>query len=457
MIFPRTFRLAIAATCAFALHAGIAAELDAEADIDDNDRETNNIYQYEISGGLSYSDNVGQTKNDKVWEIGLDAGVKGNIAYDHRRVNANLGADLQFRTHGKLGFNDELMGGLAGLFDYNLINERVHWIVQNNLGQSLINSQNRGTPDNTQNINYFSTGPEITFPFGPRTAIALLGRWSDVAYMKSNEDTRHLEGSLAIQRQIGQHTQLSLNGKKERITYKSLPSTLDYDVQSAYVRWSGVGSKTTLNINGGITELKERAVTTREPLYGLELTRQLSSRTQVRLTTGREFDDAADALRRQQVIKGPNLGSQAVNVTEDPFRSDYAAAAWSFKGGRSTFEISGDWRREAHVRIVALDTEARGGGLRVSREITPRMTVDFNSEFQQEVFRVSGVKFDEWSTGLQLGWSITPAYAMTAQLVHYVGNGDTLLGPNTRDFTENRLTVLLHWSPHRLPDGQRDN
>jgi hypothetical protein len=451
----KAIQIAIVVACALTQQATFAG--DAVVDVEEDGRETNNRYTYEISGGLSYSDNVGQTATDKVWEVGLETGIKGEIDYQHRRVKTKLGSDLQFRTHGKLGFNDELLGGLAGSLDYNLVNERLRWVVEENFGQSLINSQNQGTPDNKQNVNYFSTGPELSFPFGPRTQIVASGRWSDVAYMKSDEDTRHLEGTVGIQRQLGLHTQISVNGKTEHISFKSFPSSLDYDVNSAYLGWAAVGAKTTLSLNAGYTQLKEQANTTAGALYGLQLKRTLSSRSEFQFNAGREFDDGADVLRRLQAIRGPAVGSQDVNVSSDPFRSDYGTAAWIFRGGRSTIQFSGDWRRETHVRVAALDMESRGGGLSITREITPRMTLAFNTDVEQQQFRTTGVKFDEWTAGVQLGWNITNAFALTGSISHQVGSGDTALGQGTRDFTVNYAVVRLHWSPRRPRDDQLPN
>ena len=77
-------------------------------------------------------------------------------------------------------YDDEFLGGLDGTVYYRFIPERFAWSIEDNFAQIAVNGLAVDTPDNRQNLNYFTTGPDIILPLGARTALEVSGRYSDV-------------------------------------------------------------------------------------------------------------------------------------------------------------------------------------------------------------------------------------------------------------------------------------
>ena len=170
---------------------------------------------YAVSAGVIRSDNAGRTDTNQQSETSLEAGLNGGWSYDRGRIRGSAAADLQYRTHSYAGYEDQLLGGLMANVQLEMLRDRLQWVVQDNLGQSLIDSQDVATPSNTQNVNHFSTGPSLHLPLGARTEVAINGRWSDVAYEDSDIGNRRLSGELSLIRQIGEHSSVSLNGSTD--------------------------------------------------------------------------------------------------------------------------------------------------------------------------------------------------------------------------------------------------
>jgi hypothetical protein len=317
------------------------------------------------------------------------------------------------------------------------------------LGQSLINSQDIATPANTQNVNHFSTGPSLQLPLGARTEVAINGRWSDVAYEDSDVGNRRLSGELSLIRQLGEHSSVSLNGSTERVNYKDLPSSTDYDVHQVTMGFNVVGARTTLNLEAGYSKLKGDLDDTSGGTFVVQISRRLSSRSDLSFFVGREFGNSSDALRRDQLIGGVTTDGQPLTVASDPQRSDYASVNWALDGERSSAAISLDWRREKHERELQFDRKFIGGNAQVTRHLSDRLSLDFSVVYSNQDFVNTAIEYNEWTAGLGLGWDFNDSLHASAGYERIMGGGTTVLGPSLRDYTENRYTVRVAWSPNR--------
>jgi hypothetical protein len=130
-------------------------------------------------------------------------------------------------------------------------------------------------------------------------------------------------------------------------------------------------------------------------------------------------------------------------------KSDYVTVGWNMSGIRSSVGFTANWRGEASPRDDSLNRDSIGAGFKVSRTFNPQLSVDFSSDFRREEFGAASVKSNEWSTGLGASWFFVPALGLRASWSHLTGSGDTSLGDDTRDYSENRYSVRLTWSPSR--------
>jgi hypothetical protein len=408
-----------------------------------------NTFQYGLSAGATYSDNIARTSADKDTDTSVDAGFYAALRHDRGRLDASVNADLNYQARTGGDYPDSLSGGLAARAAYQLLHDRLTWVAQENLGQALRDSRDAATPGNSQNLNVFSTGPDIVLPLGARTDANLQGRWTDTSYEESDFGTRRLSGTIGLARQVGEHSSLSLNGSMEKTKYKELPSENDYETRSVYMGWSATGARTVVDFNVGYTRLEDQLNVSNGMTYSLGVQRELTSRSNMALRAGREFGDAADELLRSQRIRDVSIGDRPIETAADPRRSDYVTANWGFEGARSSLSLSGDWRRDVQTRSVDQNRRSLAGRLQLTRNIGPRLGVDFHTGYRTEDFTTASIEFDEWDVGVGVRWSVTRAMGLNLAWDHYTGDGDTSLGPDTRDFSENRISLRLTWSPER--------
>lgn len=411
-------------------------------------QEAGNL-RFSLSAGATHSDNIRRTPTDEQSDTSAEVGLELGLEREGGRLQSHIATDVQYRTYLDDTYDDELLGGLDASLTYWFAPERFSWVIEDNFGQSFIDPRQVETPENRQNTNYFSTGPDFAFDLGDRTRLSLQGRWSDASYEESVTDNRRVSGTVALLRRLGQHTSASLNGTTESVEYDEDSAHADYDRHSAYLGFDARGARTTLNLEAGFTRVKASSDSSDAPLLRLTMTRELTARSTLTLTVGKELTDSAESFRRDRGIRGVTVGNEDAVVSRDPYESDYASLTWNLTGSRSTLLLGADWRREDHESTDTLNRDSIGASAGLTRRMSPKLTAILDGHWTREDFDESGVDFDEWSAGLGFAWDVARSFSIHLRGERVEGSGDTLAGPGLRDFTENRATLSLRFTPRR--------
>lgn len=399
--------------------------------------------------GAYHSDNIRrESVNEESQTVG-ELGLRLGVARDTGRLNANIDANLAYRDYFDNAYDADLQGGFNGTVVYWFLPERLSWTLQDNYTRALIDPRNVDTPGNQQNVNYFTTGPDLRLPIGERTAVLIGGRWSDVYYEDTTAGNNRLLGTLGIERRLGERSTLSLHGTAERVEFDDRAGSSDYDRQSGYLEYAAQGARTTLSVRGGMSMLHDFGDTTEGPLVALTLERRLSARTTLRLDVGTELTDSADAMRRDQGFGPIEVGGDRPIATAGQYQSDYAALGWSLEGVRTTFDLTADFRSEDYERGDAFNRDSTGATATMVRRLGARLSWRLFGGWTTQDFDASDVEFDEWRAGTGFDWLFSETVGITFVGERFEGSGDTVLGVDQRDYTENRFTVRLTYTPRR--------
>lgn len=403
----------------------------------------------EFSVGGYHSDNVGRTSVDEQSDTVGEAGLRLGIARDEGRLTADVSADLRYRKYFDDSYDDELMGGLDGTLTYWFLPERFSWVVQDNFGKALIDPRAVETPDNRQNANYFSTGPDFRLPLGDRTEVLLSGRWSDASFDESEVDSQRLTANVGLLRHLSTSSSISLNAMAERVEFDDVIFNSNYDRQSAFLGYDTRGARTTVNLQAGYTAMHDFGDTVDGPLFAVTVARELSPRSTLTLNAGTNLTDSADAMRRDQGITGVSVEGDIGIVSSDPFQSDYASIDLALEGVRTSVDLGAHWRTEDHERETALNRDSIGAAVTLTRRFSQTLSMSLYGGWTSEDFADSDVDFDEWSYGAGLDWAFSRHFGLTLRADRFDGSGDTPLGADQRDYTENRIALNFNYTPRR--------
>jgi hypothetical protein len=400
-----------------------------------------------VDVGARYTDNVGRVDvNEESETVGI-AGAYFAFTLDRPRLDGHAAADLHYEEYFDSTFDSRVNGGLDGLMSFAFVPERFLWTVEDNYGQVARNRQAVDTPDNRQDINYFSTGPDITLPFGSRTYLELSGRWEDAYFEDTDQDSETRRGSAAVVRELSSATSVSVNGAYSEIEFDQADLFPGFEVTQAFLRLALTGSRTTLSLDGGASRVEQQdgASKSESLLARLDLTRRVGARSLLHLEAGREPSSTAQDFRRAQQLGGVTIGPDGAVPAGDSFLSDYGYLSFTTDWERSVFTVLLSARAEDHERFSVLDREQYRAAISYSRDMTRNISLDVHGAYLDEKLTETGFSFDELGGGLGMRWQLSRHFSLIARADHYVGSSDD----GARDYTENRAYFGIRYSSER--------
>jgi hypothetical protein len=393
--------------------------------------------------GVEHTDNAGRSNVDPQSESIGTAGLGLDIDAQRPRLSAEVGANLEYRRYFDDTFDPEVVGGVDANLGFALLPERIVWMLEDNYGQISNNRLVADSPDNRQDFNYLSTGPDITLPLGARNYVLASGRWSDSYYEEAGQDSQGLTASVALGHKLSEMTNLSLNGSWSQIEYDN-ETFEDNEIREGFLRFDATGVRTTLVVDAGYTEAERGD---QEPSDGwlgrLTFSRQLSARTVLDLSAGSEFSDAGQSFRLDQQALGVQPGTVDVLAVADVFRNNYLYLGLTADLDRTILTVSVHANQERYEEQDTFDRDIVGAAFSIERQLTPRFTLGFEADYSKDEFVVGPeVGFDEWFAGLSVDWQLTNAWSLRATGFYYEGSGDGIV----RDYDETRGFIGVRYS-----------
>jgi hypothetical protein len=327
--------------------------------------------------GLGRSDNVDRSAADEQSGTLTSAGLQFSVLHATRRVDADLVGDLAYLDYGSDTSGSGLNGNVSGRLGLELVEDRLRWTIQDNLGQTRRELTSAESPNNREWVNRLATGPDLRLELGGAMNLRLGARYAMVDYQHSDTDSTRAGGSLALERELSSTAVLGLNAANERIEPDDPLVSPTYNRGSAYLRYAVNGARTTFVLDGGGNRVRGGGLSESGALARLELVRQLGRRSQVTLRAGHEFTDSGNSLDEEPGDQppAPESGTGSLVQAPLPFTNKYAELDWSASGRRTSLGLSGGWFDEDYVGGSDLDRTRLSFGFSAARNLTPRLQV----------------------------------------------------------------------------------
>jgi len=408
---------------------------------------------YRVDAGLGYSDNIRRTPTAEVSEniatAGLDLGWKDKT----RRLSADVDINGDYLHYRDGTFDDEFVGLGNGELTFGIVPDHFTWLVQDSFGQSQSDPFAPATPETRENINYFTTGPDLIARLGSGNSLRLFGRYSQTDYERSLFDSDRTGVGAAFARQLAAQTQIALQGSEEHIRFDDTPAS-DYDQSNAFARYSTRGARTDVAIEGGYSWLERDGGNSKTsgPVARLDVTREVSAASRVSVSLGTQFSDSSQALRG--AVGQPVGGGTGVTSAPEPFENRFVDLSWNFTRNRTGFGLRASWNEDQYDR--EFDTQATQPDrnrwvyeLTLSRRFTPNVTGTLIGSYTDEEFKtVPLLTSDELRIGGTLDWQFGRHTGVSLLVERYERNSSDV----STEYTENRGFLTLFY---RVGEAQR--
>lgn len=395
---------------------------------------------YGVGLGIGQSDNITRVDANETDEVIGTVGLDLTWRERTRRLNADASVDVSYFDYRDKTYDSEVVGTADGSLVVGIAPQRFSWAFQDSFGQAQSDPFAPLTPENRENINYFTTGPDLIVRFGEAMSARFLGRYSLTQYENNPFDSTRASGGVSLVRQPSQGTQLAFSLLTERIRFDQ-PVTSDFDQHSAFFSYSLITGRTELSTQLGYNWLEREAETEGGALATVSLTRELSPASTLRASLGTRFNDAGGALRdalQEQTVGGPDI-----TATPDPFENRWASAEWLFARNRTRFSLGASWNEHRYEQSVILDGVRMSYLATLGRRIRPTLDVELHAQFDDEQFDNVDFNADELTVGAALTWRPGRIIECTLTVDRY----DRNTSDGSAEYVENRAFFTITFRP----------
>lgn len=415
---------------------------------------------YEVQVGVIESDNIERLPSGGGDEtIGV---VDLGFTWHDKRpwFDADIDADVSHLNYFQHTYSDEFIGNFLGALKINLAPDLLSWDITDNFGQAPLEPLVPITPNNRENINYFSTGPTLSLPLGQTTQLDVTGQYGRVDYQVSPLDSTVLTGGVGLLHELSSISTISINARDEGIRFANDQLNVDYDRQEAFARFDTKGSRTELGVDLGYSLLHLPGASGGIPLARLDLSRRVSASSTIGVGLGHDYSDGADSFRLVQAVQGATLNTLPILVAAAPFVGTYGTLAWNFRRARTTLNLSASYFRDRYQTDATLNNNRTVVEAFAARQITPVLQLALTEDMIRWQFTSEGESATTTDTGLQLTWRA--GSRLSVFLTYYLAKGSGNI-PGFQ-YTENRVWLSIGYgraaevppgpAPLRLPGKQ---
>ena len=404
-------------------------------------------FNYELGTGFGHSDNIRRTPVAPQSEDIAAATLKFSLDQNSRRVRADMVGDLAWNEYLNDTFESELIGNFVGGATFGFVPERFEWFVGDSFGQVLSDPFIPATPENSENINQFATGPNFIAALGSQTRLQFNARYINTDYEIQPFDSESYRGEIALIRLLSDRSAVSFNLNSQDVKVKEAALQADYKNSEVFLRYDVNGARTNVRADVGAGQLDREALAETEDglVLRAEVSRRLSASSTAQLSMGREFDNAASAFTGDLVNSGVDISTAPGRQSALPFTHDYFNLRWRFDRNRTGMALYGNWSERTYDDQPTLDQTMLTWGAEFRRELSAATSLQFDGNVTRAEFDQPGSNYDELNAGLTFNWQMSRRLTL-AFTYDYLDRDSDL---SAASFDESRLWLSLGFGSGR--------
>lgn len=417
------------------------------------------VQEFSLSTSLGWSDNIRGEYVDQESETIAGLGVAARLNREHRRLNYDLAADLQYLDYLNNTFDSEVAGFASLDTRAVLVPEVFSLVLQDNFGQMQTTPFAPSTPETSQNVNVISAGPDLRWEMGDALVVLASGRYMLEQYETTPADNSRQLAQLGFYHEFSGDSSLGILAQTTRVDYDDDTAGSDFDRDEALVRYQLRARRTRILLEAGPSKFSADDGTERElTLYRVNLSRQVTSRTRVILAGGRELSDAGSLFVSSTDSMGSTedggsladlglgttqLTGAGIVSTTDSLAHQYARATWRFDAPRTRAYIGFEARRERYIQGSSEDRDVQSITAGIDRNLNAAIRMGLDVSYNTRESDETSTLLNDLAIRLSAAWQASRRVEFLLAAEHGQRGDDSTGG----GFSDNRIWARMIWSP----------
>jgi hypothetical protein len=404
--------------------------------------------------GIGETDNVTLVPTNKVSQTIATADVDFTVKEQSRLFDVDAKGNFSDLDYLQNAYGNQLIGRFDGQGQVALIPDRLTWVVRDDFGQTTLDAFTPVTPNNIQDVNYVSTGPNLSLPVGGTGFINATARYAEAYYQTSPYGSNRFLATLAGGLQLSAGSSVSLNGATERVDFQNTMVNTDFDRSSVFGRYEVQGARSDFWGDLGATRIDQGGNSSTGALAKLQISRQLSAAAKLTFTAGRELTDASSSFSTLSTGPIGIITFAPTPLTSDSYTSDYASVGWQYARNRTTVALTGRWERDRYAGEQQFDLTLGDVEFTIERQLTRAFSVQllgrlYKYDYPNAVV-ASIVGSTDYDTGL-VGAAFVWRHGRGLEVrMRYEHNSYVVSTGNT-GYQENRVFLTVGYRPRLTP------
>lgn len=369
-------------------------------------RDYGPVFNYGIGLRVEHENNVELVPGGESEDTLLAPFIDFGISRLGPKLDIDVSGLVEYASYLDNTFDSEFRGNLSADATYRVVDGRLNWVLQNGLTRANVNVLAVQTPDNIQQNNSFSTGPDLLLNPSVVDRIVVGARYNN--FLADNDDISDSDGTTIFaqwSRALSAANSVGLSVQSTSTSFEQdILEQPDYDrrqISADFTREAQVSSglNSLLSIAVGYGEAAfDGGDDIDTPYFRMNWTRQLPGGQGIGINLVREIGDIfADTLNFGGAVIVPPV--QETVVVRDPFVRNSLGLTWSKEltdRHRLTTALSYD---EQDFAISSpLDQELLRARVGLQWQIRPLLALNTGIEWTDQQF----VESDQVSERLDL-------------------------------------------------------
>jgi hypothetical protein len=297
-------------------------------------------------------------------------------------------------------------------------------------------------PGNRELLNVYSTGPDVTLPFGAGYAFAINGRYSDRRWQDSDQlDSTAETANISILRSLSTTRHIGFTLGERRVGFDD-PAAADYDVETAYFTYARELSTSSIDLNAGVNRLETLGESDTSPYVLAEWSARIAPRSDLSLSLSQQYEDSGDQLSGRLPVRYVGGDAGDVALTSVPMNRTRLGVLYALDRGRAAYSFGASQSRERFEGQSQLDRDGWGTSAGVTYELAPRTRGIVRVRYGRETFTEEADEATRHGVVLGLSQQLSGTWDLSFRY-----ENDERRGDPSRDYEENRFLISLVWAP----------
>jgi hypothetical protein len=408
-----------------------------------------------VDVGIGASDNIGLASTNPRSEVIAETGVDFSLLRTNTRLDANVAGQFAYLDYLRHTYGGQLLGRFDGTGTFAIVPETLTWTLQDDYGQGQLDPFVPMTPVNLQNINFLTTGPDLTLHFDPVDFVALSARYERATYSVSPFDSNGVVGAIGFGRQLAARAKASINLRQERLRFEEGAGTSNINLTSLYGRYEAQFTRTDLTAEVGATRLTGQPGLSTGALAQFDASRKISPSMSLTLSLAHQLTDSSDAFSNYRAgavgtISTATATAQPTGITGAPtaqtasaYTANSVGAGWRFERHRTSIVVTARYERDTYDLLSQLDLTRTGGDFSFQRLLTPHLTAVLHGSYFRTKYLYTDFLANDRLFGGMLQWrlgkdlNLALRYDNTERSASGLGTG----------YRENRAFLTIGYRP----------